>query len=115
MKKTILILGGLTLVFNVLLGLLLSKYSYFNMGVNCGVIILNTSLLYALYVLNMRNAFRISLSFLFAIFAIIEIILGCLMPQQLQDNGYLIALFVLLFLEITLIVVTNILSNKIKK
>ena len=115
MKRTILIIGGLALVFNVLLGLLLSKYSYFNMGVNCGVIALNTTLLFSLYVLNMRDAFRISFSFLFAIFAIIEIILGCLMPQQLQDNGYLIALLVLLFFEIALIVVTNILSNKIKK
>lgn len=115
MKKTILILGGLALIFNVLLGLLLSRYSYFNMAVNCGIIALNTALLFSLFALNMRNAFRISFSFLSAIFAIIEIILGCLMPQQLQDNGYLIALLVLLFLEITLIVVTNIMSNKIKK
>ncbi len=115
MKKTILILGGLALVFNVLLGLLLSKYSYFNMAVNSGVIALNTALLFSLYALHMRDAFRISFSFLFAFFAIIEIILGCLMPQPLQDNGYLITLLVLLFFEITLIVVTNILSNKIKK
>ncbi len=115
MKKTILILGGLALVFNVLLGLLLSKYSYFNMEVNCGVITLNTALLFSLYALNMRDAFRISFSFLFALLALVEIILGCLMPQRLQDNGCLIALIVLLFVEITFIVVANILSNKFKK
>ena len=115
MKKMILIIGSLALVLNVLLGLLLSRYDYFNMGVNCGVIALNTALLLSLYWLNMRDAYRISFSFLFSFFALIEIILGCLMPQKLQDNGYLIATIVLLFIEISLIVLTNIMSNKIKK
>lgn len=115
MKKIILICGSLALVFNVLLGMLLSHYDYFNMGVNCGVIVLNTVLLLSLYWLNMRDAFRISFSFLFTFLAIIEIILGCLMPEKLQDNGYLIATIVLLFIEITLMVITNIMSNKIKK
>ena len=111
----ILIIGGLALLFNVLLGLLLSHYDYFNMGVNCGIIALNTALLFCVYTFNLRDAFRISLSFLFVLLSMIEIALGCLMPQKLQDNGCLITSIVLLFIEITLIVVTNILSNKIKK
>ena len=115
MKKMILICGSLALVLNVLLGILLSHYAYFNMGVNCGVIALNTVLLLSLYWLNMRDAFRISFSFLFSFLAIVEIILGCLMPRQLQDNGYQITLIVLLFIEITLILVTYIFSNNIKK
>ena len=114
MKKMILIIGSLALVLNVLLGLLLSRYDYFNMGVNCGVIALNTALLLSLYWINMRDAFRISFTFLFAILAIVEIILGCLLPQRLQDNGYFIAMIVMLIVEIALIVVTHILSNKIK-
>ena len=114
MKRTILILGGLALIVNVLFGLLLSGYSYFNMGVNCGVIALNTALLFCLYQFNMRDAFRISLSFLFVLVGLIELILGCFMQQKFQDNGYLIAMIVLLFIEIVLIVETKILSNKIK-
>ena len=113
MKKLLLICGCLALVLNVLLGLLLSSYDYFNMGVNCGVIALNTGLLLSLYWLNMRDAFRISFSFLISFLAIVEIILGCIMPQKLQDNGYLISMIVLLFIEISLLVITNILSNKI--
>ena len=115
MKKTILIIGCLALVFNILLGLLLSCYSYFNMGVNSGIIVLNTALLYSLFTLNLRNAFLISFSFLFSFLAIVELILGCLMPQQLQDNGYLITTIVVLFVEISFIVITNILSDKISK
>lgn len=111
----IFIIGGLALLFNVLLGLLLSHYDYFNMGVNCGIIALNTALLFRVYTFYLRDAFRISLSFLFVLLSIIEIVLGCLMPQKLQDNGSPIACIVLIFIEITLIVVTNILSNKIKK
>lgn len=113
MKKLLLICGCLALVLNVLLGLLLSHYDYFNMGVNCGVIALNSVLLLCLYWLNMRDAYRISFSFLFSFFALVEIILGCLMPQKLQDNGYLIAIIVLIFIEITLIVITNLMSNRI--
>ena len=115
MKKTILILGGLALVVNILLGLLLSKYDYFNMGANCGVIALNTALLFCLYQFNMRDAFRISLSLIFVIVGIIELALGCFMQQHLQDNGCLIAILILLFVEISLCVIVNILSNKIKK
>ena len=115
MKKTILIFGGLALVVNILLGLLLSKYSYFNMGVNCGVIVMNTALLYGLYQFNMRDAFRISLSFLFGIVGVIEVLLGCFMPQYAEDNGCLIAIIVLLFIEIAIFVITNLISNQIKK
>ena len=115
MKKTILLLGGLALIANVLFGLLLSGYSYFNMGVNCGVIALNTALLFCLYQFNIRDAFRITLSFLFVIVSFIEFILGCFMQQHLQDNACLIAILILLFAEISLFVIVNILSNKIKK
>lgn len=115
MKKTILILGGLALIVNVLLGLLLSKYDYFNMGVNCGVIALNSALLFCLWQFNLRDAFRISFSFLFSFLGIVELVLGCLIPQKLEDNGYLIATITILFIEISLFVITNILSNKIKQ
>lgn len=115
MKNTILILGSLALVVNVLLGLLLSRYSNFNMEVNCGVIVLNTALLYCLWQFNLRDAFRISFSFLFSFLGIAELFLGCFMPQKLEDNGYLIAIIAILFVEIALFVITNILSNKIKK
>ena len=85
------------------------------MGVNCGIIVLNTALLYSLFRFNLRDAFRISLSFMFTLLAIVETVLGCLMPHQLQDNGYLITIVLFLFLEISLFVITNIMSNKIKK
>ena len=113
MKKTILILGVLTLTVNVLLGLLLSKYDYFNMGANCGVIALNSALLFCLWQFNLRDAFRISFSFLFSILGIAELVLGCRMPQKLEDNGYLIAIIASLFVEIALFVITKITSNKI--
>ena len=113
MKKTILILGILALVINVLLGLLLSKYSYFNMGVNCGIIVLNSALLFCLWQFNLRDAFRISFSFLFSLFGIVNLIFGCLMQQKLEDNGYLIAIIAILFVELSLYIITHILSNNL--
>ena len=113
MKKTILILGSLALIVNILLGLLLSKYDYFNMGVNCGVIALNSVLLFCLWQFNLRDAFRISFTCLFSILGIAELVLGCLMSQKLEDNGYLIVTIAILFVEIALFVITHITSNKL--
>ncbi len=114
MKKAILIIGCFILILNILFGVLLSKYSYFNMGVNCGAIILNTALLFSIYRFSLRDAYRIMLSFLFVIVGIVEFILTCFMPQYWQDNGYLIAIINLFFIEISLFVVLNVVSNKIK-
>ena len=84
------------------------------MGVNCGAIILNTSLLFSIYKFPLRDAYRIILSFLFLIVGFVEFILACFMPQYWQDNGCLIAIITLFFIEISLFVVLNIMSNKIK-
>lgn len=115
MKKLILIIGCLTLVFNILSGLLLSRYSYFNMGVNCGIIALDTALVFGLYLFNLRDVFRISFTFLFAFLGIVDIVIGCFMPQKLEDNGCLIAIIIILLVKISLFVIANIFSNKIKK
>ena len=47
MKNITLITGIILLVVNVLFGSILSSYPAFNMGLNCGVIVATTVLLYA--------------------------------------------------------------------
>ena len=115
MKKTILLLGGLTLVLNLLLGLLLSAYDNLNMGVNCGVILANTAMLWALFQMDIRDAFRIAFSFIFSFVALVEICLGSFMPNKIQDNACLITLVIFLFIKLSIVVIIKITSDKITK
>ena len=115
MKKTILLLGGLAFVLNLMLGLLLSAYDNLNMGVNCGVILANTAMLWALFQMDMRDAFRIAFSFIFSLIALVEICLGSLMPDKMQDNACLITLVIFLFIKLSIVVIIKITSDKITK
>lgn len=115
MKRLTLIIGAILLIINVAMGLIVSVYDMFNMAVNCGVIAITTGLILLLSILNLRDAYRIALALLFAFLGVIEFILGCLMPNHFQDNWALLAEIILLSFEVLMIIITNFMSNKIKK
>ncbi|MDR1747223.1 MAG: hypothetical protein LBR49_08140 [Tannerella sp.] len=112
-KNIILITGIILLVANLLFGSMLSAYLAFNMGINCGVIIANTVLLYFLCCITLKDAFRISLSFLFSFLGFVEFILGLLAPQRYEDNGYLVAVILIVAFEAIVLVITNLVSKNI--
>ena len=111
MKRLTLIIGVILLIINIAIGLIISAYSSFNMVVNCGIIAIVTGMIYALSIVHLRDAYRISLALLFAFLGIVEIVLGCLMPQQVQDNWYLLIEIILLSFEVLMILITNFMSN----
>lgn len=113
MNKVNLFIGGLCLVVNILCGALLSSYSAFNCGVTSAVILLNMGMMYLLSALSLKDAFRISLGFLFPIFAIAEFVAGLFSPEQFEDNGFLVFLLVALLLEGIILIICNSISNKI--
>ncbi len=112
MKRLTLIIGVILLIINIAIGLIVSAYSSFNMVVNCGIIAIVTGMIYALSIVHLRDAYRISLALLFAFLGIVEIVLGYLMPpQQVQDNWYLLIEIILLSFEVLMILITNFMSN----
>ena len=110
MKKLIIIIGIIFLVLNVLLWLLLSFYSAFNMGLNCAIIALNTILLLLVSTVAMKDGFRVSLSCIFPCLTIAELCCGLASQEHFDDNAFIIAIIVMLVLQIVLLLVSNIIS-----
>ena len=95
MKNLTLIIGGIILLLNLVIGMIFSAYKPFNIGLNSAVIILNTLMLYSLGVAQIKDGFKISLSFLFLIAAAIEFILALFVPETLENNVALTMLILL--------------------
>lgn len=113
LKNTTLISGLVLLVANILFGLILSIYPMFNMWINCGVIVAVTLLIYALSHIVMKDAFKISLSFLFSTLGFVIFIIGLLMPQRFEDNLHLLAIILIVAFMAIVLAVTNIVSKKV--
>ncbi|MBV4206203.1 hypothetical protein KSZ28_21115 [Bacteroides salyersiae] len=114
MRKIILLIGLICLVVNILLGITLSSYSTFNMGLNCAVIMLNIFLLYILNSITLRDAFKISLGLLFSFFGLIEFILGLKAVEQFENNLALVSIIIIGAIEAILLVITTVNSKTIK-
>ena len=114
MKTIILLIGILLTCLNTILGTLLINYQLFNAIIISMVIICNTILFYSLWISRARDAYKISLSFLFILIGIIELICGSLMPFQLKDNRYIAVIAIAIVFEVLLFMITLVLSKTIK-
>lgn len=111
MKRLTLILGSIFLVANFLFGLILTAYAQFNMWLNCGVVLTNTILLYALQFIKLRDAYYISLSLLVIFFGLVEFVLGLFAPNDFENNWYLIVLIILIVIEAIQLILAHYVSN----
>ena len=114
MKNTTIIITTILLVLNLLFGLLLSAYKPFNVGFTSIMILITGALVYLLQVIKLKDAFAISLSFIFSFMGAIEYILGILSPQHIEDNGFVIATIVMLACEVVILIICNLTSKSIK-
>ncbi|MBO4586219.1 MAG: hypothetical protein J5677_00165 [Bacteroidales bacterium] len=114
MKKTILFATLAVLVVNILAGLLLSSYHTFNMLATSLVIVLTTTLMYITEYITMKDAFRVSLPFVFAFLGLVMFLLMLFSKPQLQDNWCVIVSLVLLSFEVLVLYVTHRVSKTIK-
>ena len=114
MKKTTIIITVILLILNLLFGYLLSAYKPFNIGFTSIVILLNGLLLYLLQSIKLKDAFAISLFFLFLTVGVIQFILGLISPQRIEDNGCVIGVIVLLAIECIVLLICSLTSKTIK-
>ena len=112
MKNITLIIGIILLIANLLFGNILSIYPAFNMGLNCGVIIATTALLYTIGQITLKDGFKISLTFLFGFLGCITFVLGLFTPQRYTDNWYLIAIILIVTFEAIVLTTAYIVSKK---
>lgn len=114
MKTITIILGLFALTVNVLIGIIVPSYPQFNMYLNCSIIGVHTLLLLAVLIVNLKNAFRISLGYLFSTICISLLIWGFYVIPQFENNIPLIAMVAIVLSEVLLLIGTNYITNKIK-
>ena len=114
MKKILLILGIVLLIANVLFGLIITSYELFNICVTSTVIILTSLSLIYLSSSKLKDAFKISLLFMFGFIGVIEFILGTMAPKEFKNNWYLMIIIVLLIIEFVFLLFGQLLSKKNK-
>lgn len=114
MKKVTLIIASLFLVLNVAFGFIITAYTPFKVCFSSAAIIVTAVLICLLSTVKLKDAFAISLSFLFSFLGLVQFILGCCSPDTATDNGYLVAALVLLVFEISTLLVSNLTSKQIQ-
>ncbi len=114
MKNLTLITGLLLLFINVMLGLTLSSYSTFSMGLNSAIIAVHIGLLCAVSAIQLKDGFRYSLNCLFTGMGFVEFILDLFSPDRFEDNGFLVFVLFMLLLEVVLLLGADYISKTIK-
>lgn len=113
MKRTIIVISLLWLVVNLLLGMLLSAYSWINVAVSSVVIVVTTLLLWLTNFVVMKDAFKVSLTILFILIGLMEYGIACFMPQHFEDNWGVISIVILIAIQVAVLFITNVTSKKI--
>lgn len=96
MKNLILILGIICFIANAIIGMVITSYAAFNVMVTSIVIAVNTFIMYGIVTSSVKDGFKISLTLLLPIIALIELILGVIAPEGIENNWYVIILTLLL-------------------
>ncbi len=107
MKKTILFATIAVLIVNIVAGLLLSNYHTFNMLATSVVVILTATLMYITEYITMKDAFRVSLPFVFAFLGLVMFLLMLFSEPQLQDNWCVIVSLIILLIEAVMLYITH--------
>lgn len=101
------------LVTNVLAGLIFKGYEWQNVGFSSIVLIANFLFVILLQTINLKDAFKITLSFFLPFMGIIELILAILAPVEFYDNVYLMGIIGLIVFQIFVFLVINVVSQKV--
>lgn len=113
MKTVLLFTSAVLLTLNLLFGLILSSYNWFNVAVSSSVIIITVILSLLANGITIKDGFKVSLLILYSVIGIIQYLLAVFMPSVFTDNWCLIAIIVLLGVDILLLAVYSITSKRI--
>ena len=87
MKRLIILTTIILLLVNAILGLVITAYQSTNVFLNSAVILLSGIALWGVLSTNLKDAFKISLTSLFALIGVIEYILGFFGPAEWSKTG----------------------------
>lgn len=105
MKTKIIAVSGILIAMNLLIGLLLSAYSGFNLLFSTVVLLVSAALVYLVHSIRVSDAIKVSFTLLFTLSGLIKYILSLVSPDHLVDNWGVIACIVITAFEVMLLVV----------
>lgn len=114
MKSPTLIITLILLLLNVLFGYMMSSYGWVNVSLTSLAIIGNCFLMFLVSAMSIKDGFRVSFNCLFPLFTLIEIWCGIAAPNRFEDNGQLVAIIILIFIQILLLVGANAISKSVE-
>ncbi|MBO7193267.1 MAG: hypothetical protein J6V23_09125 [Bacteroidaceae bacterium] len=101
------------LAVNVFAGLLFSGYEWQSVCYTSAVLLVNFIFVQLLLSAKIKDAFKISLSFIFSFFGIIEFVLAAVADTEFADNYCLMGIVGLVVVQILLFLIVNLVSQKV--
>lgn len=115
MKKSIIVIGSILFIINLLLGLIISAYGCVNLFVSTAIILLTTIILLVVNdYMRLKDGYKVSLNVIIPIIGLIQYLIAIFMPSRFSDNWGLITLLVLIAIEAIILVAANSISTKIR-
>ena len=114
MKKTILILGAILFVANILIGTIVSWIEGFNIVASSIVIIQTVILSYLTTAIVLKEGFKVSFLCLFTVIGVLIYLMSLFAPAKFENNWWLIAVILFMALEAVMLVIANKISKTIK-
>lgn len=113
MKQSIILIGSILVIVNLLLGLIISAYRCINLVASTVILVLTAVVLLLVNGrMSLKDGYVVSLNILIPIIGLIQYLIAILMPSRFSDNWGLITLLVLISIEAILLVATNSISKK---
>lgn len=115
MKQSIIIIGSILVVVNLLLGLIISAYGCINLVASTVILVLTAVVLILINGrMSLKDGYAVSLNILIPIIGLIQYLIAIFMPSRFSDNWGLIMLLVLTVIEAIILVAANSISTKIR-
>lgn len=115
MKQSIILIGSILVIVNLLLGLIISAYGCINLAASTVILVLTAVVLLLVNGrMSLKDGYVVSLNILIPIIGLIQYLIAIFMPSRFSNNWGLITLLVLITIEAILLVATNSISTKIK-
>lgn len=115
MKKTIILSSSILIAVNLILGLIITAYSWLNVSFSTIVIIMATIFLLVVNCrLPLKDGYNVGFNCVIPVIGFFQYLLAIFMPSRFSDNWGLIILVVLTAIEAMLLVVANSVSTKIR-
>lgn len=112
MKKIVLSIGSIMLIMNCIFCICLSAYTKLNCILNCATILFTMFFLITLYLVRIKDVFKISLSFIGLFVLVLNLILGCFVPPYFKENIPMLIIILLSLFEMALLIIAKSVSKK---